>query len=141
MSYTNLSTLKADFLSGQNRISSRELLVNMEQILFGTNQVFQFFAAKQAKVEAASNEELYVAIKQLRTQPIEERYPILSGNITQVSYHDRPPQEWDVATDRSEDTIGLYVRLDNQWVRRCEIGDDMFVEQDIYTQGYRLNNV
>ena len=141
MSYTNLSDLKADFLSDQNILSSRELLIYMEQILYGTNEVETFFNNKQNETNASTNEDLYGEIKRRGHEPISSRYPNLASNLTMVEYFDNPPQEWDVATDQSDDTVGLYVRLDNQWVRRCEIGDDKFVELDFYDRGYRLNNV
>lgn len=149
---TTLEDLKTLFLSPSNTISSRELFEYMEQILYGT-QHFKAALDADDTSEVTSNQELF--LKTNRKFGIANRYPALADKITYVDYTSgESVQEWDIGLGGPPSALGvdtgLYVCLDNRWVSRCSIGDDLNDDpHTAYKQlpftfglaGYRLANV
>lgn len=136
---TTLEELKTLFLSPSNTISSRELFCYMEQILYGTQHIKTSLDADDT-AEVKNNQDLF--LKRNRRFGVENRYPALADKLTYIEYDlGETKQEWDIGlcTKRSMglDTA-LYVWLDNRWVSRCSIGDNLDDDPDTAFKQYNL---
>lgn len=145
-SYSSLAELKTSFLQDSN-MSSRHLFVEMEKTIFGSNNMEQYL--NSLKMGGTGDEILNkvrekaaeVKKKTGRTQTIAERYPFLEGNVDVLDYTKDYPVEWDISSDGKGFGVGIYVYLDNAWVCRCSVGDDITVLQGDVPYGYRLKGV
>lgn len=145
-----LDELKSEFYSN-SELTSRELFMHMELIVFNTHTIAEYFINQQHELgNNINNEQLFrhVGINNAR-KSLREKYPFISDGIEEVNYDgDETPKEWDIAFRINSSGLrypALYVYLDGDFKRRCEDGDPIVVvpeeEEARINRGYRLKNV
>lgn len=145
-----LDELKSEFYSN-SELTSRELFMYMELIVFKTHTIAEYFMHKQDELGyEANNDQLFNHIGRLNARKsLREKYPFISGGIDEVNYDDgETPREWDIAFRINSAGLrypAVYVYLDGDFKRRCENGDPIVVvpeEEEVrINRGYRLKNV
>lgn len=145
--YASKDDLKNAFLEN-NDMSSRQLFVELEKVVFGSNNIEQYL---DSLLVGGAGDEILTKVrekmKELGSQKdgnvgIIDRYPFLEGKIKTLLFNDvNIPVEWDIGADKTGNT-SIYIYLNGSWMNRCNSGDELSVfETKAIRFGHRLKNI